>query len=49
MRSVFQNIPDEVVVLVKRRKVVMMAAMNAYKGNFMRIDLLQFFAMGNGY
>ena len=36
---ILQNIPDKIVVFIKRREVIMPAAMDADQGDFTRIDL----------
>jgi len=47
--SVFEDIPDEIVVFVESREVVMPSAVNADEGDLLRVDLLQRLAMADGY
>lgn len=44
----FKNIPDEIVVLIKGRKVVMAATMDADKGYCPGVYLLQGLTMADG-
>ena len=47
--SILKNIPDKIVVFIKRRKIVVVPASNANKGDKVRVYFLQAFTMGNRY
>lgn len=47
--SILQNVTDEIMVFIKRRKIVMPSAMNADQRYFIRVDLLQSFTMPDWY
>lgn len=48
LRSVFQNIPQKIMVFIERWKIVMAASMDPDQGNAAGIEPLQGFTMADG-